>query len=106
MSFSPDYKPPDEAARLADLDSSRDAGEFLREIYKEAYNTNQRPEDRAAKLEAKHSALHLRILSDHHKIHKSIQRLTRWIVALTIILVILTAILVRREIAKFFHIGC
>jgi hypothetical protein len=83
-----DQKSPEEAASLADKDREEKPEEFLREIYKEAYNTHQWPEDRNAKLIAKHSAILVRILSDHHKIHKSIRMLTGAVCIFTLPLVI------------------
>ncbi len=82
-----DHESEVKAAQLADKDLPANPDEFLREIYKEAYNTKQWPEDRDAKLMAKHSAILLRILSDHHDIHRTIKRLTWAIFLLTVVLV-------------------
>ena len=90
-------KTPEEASGLADTDCSRDPKEFLREIYKEAYNNEQDGCDQISKVMMKVSALLIRISADHEEIHRSIRRWTVWLVALTIVLSFLTAGLFAKE---------
>lgn len=94
----------EEASKLADVDSRRDPKEFIREIYKEAYNNQQDGHDQVSKVLMKCSALFVRLTADLESVHRSIRRWTillfvptAAVVVLTIALVYYTAKLVQHE---------
>jgi len=86
-------KTPEEACALADHDLPRDPKEFLREIYKEAYNAKQDPDARISKVLGKCSALFSRLSADQEKIAKKLVYLTWALVALTTVLLFFTIVL-------------
>lgn len=72
-----------QAAEYADIDSARDPREFLREIYKEANNSEQPPDNRIAKLVMKCSALFVRLSADQEKLGRRLLFLTWVLIVLT-----------------------
>jgi len=72
------------------LDLQRKTDDLLLEIYKEATNGAQDQDARISKTVAKASTLFARMSADLEQVHRDIRRLTRWLVALTIAICILT----------------
>jgi hypothetical protein len=82
----------DEQARdFALFDASRDPKEFLPEIYREASNADPDPDARVSKTLAKCSALFVRLSDEHAKAVHRLDVFTRWLIGLTIALIVLTA---------------
>jgi|SRR6516162_9913887 len=82
----------EQAKEFALLDASRDPKEFLPQIYREASNAAQDPDARISKTLAKCSALFVRLSDEQAKAAHRLDLFTRWLIALTVALIVLTAL--------------
>src|SRR3989442_8435168 len=80
----------EEYRALVATDFERDPKDLLFEIYKEALNAEQESAGRISKTMAKASTLFARLSADLKRVHRSIRRLTIWLVLLTVAISILT----------------
>ena len=71
-------KTPSEAESLADIDIARNPNEFIREIYKEAYNNQQDGHDQVAKVLMKCSALIVKITEEQSKSSEKMFRVAKF----------------------------
>ena len=83
----------DQAAAYADFDSAREPQEFLREIYKEANNSQQDPDARISKVLGKCSALFVRLSADQQRAARKLEKLTWVLIVLPAAITLLTVIL-------------
>jgi hypothetical protein len=81
----------EQARKFALFDASRDSREFLPEIYREASNADQDPDARISKTLAKCSALFVKLSDEQAKAAHRLDVFTRWLIALTVALIVLTA---------------
>jgi hypothetical protein len=89
----------EQAKEFALFDASRDPREFLPEIYREASNADQDPDARISKTLAKCSALFVKLSDEQAKAAHRLDVFTRWLIALTVALIVLTAF----QTYKVFH---
>jgi len=73
--------------RVRAIRCSRDAKEFLPEIYREPSNAAQDPDARISKTLAKCSALFVRLSEEQATLAHRIDFYTRWLIVLTVMLV-------------------
>src|SRR5687767_5037195 len=75
-------EPFDEYRQWVASNYGSDVKEQLFDIYKEAMHADQDPHGRVAKTIAKACTLMARLSHDQERVHRSIRRLTKWLVVL------------------------
>lgn len=74
-----------EAEALADSDFELPLRQFLKEIYKEAYNSQQQPDGRLAKVLMKCAAMTARVAHENDQSAKLMLSLAKWTLAVAIL---------------------